>query len=71
MAKRDIMKTADKLRGQYGKSKYLSCYDLSLDELCSLTDLAIADPAQAVITAFAAGMVIGGRARQKNRLPVL
>lgn len=71
MGKRDLMQIAEKLKGQYAKNKYLSCYDLSLEELCELTRLAMADPTQAVITAFSAGMVIGGRARQKKRLPVL
>lgn len=72
MGKRDLMQIANKLKGQYAKNKYLSCYyDLSLDELCSLTELAQADPVKAVIVSFQAGMVIGGRARAKKRLPVL
>ena len=71
MGKRDIMQIAEKLKGQYPKNKYLSCYDLSLDELCSLTEIAQADPVKAIIVAFNAGMVIGGRARQKKRLPVM
>ena len=71
MGKRNLVKLAEKIKEQHMKNKYLSCYDLNLDELCELTKLAREDPSKAVIVAFDAGMVIGSRAREKNRIPVL
>lgn len=71
MGKRDILKIADKFKGQHLNNPYLSAYDLSLDEFCLLLEMACKDPAKAISTAFDAGFILGGRAREKKRIPVL
>ena len=71
MAKRNIIKLAEKVRGHYREKKYLTAYDLDIEELAVLTDLARKDLTKAIITAFEVGIVLGSRAREKNRLPVL
>lgn len=71
MSKRDLIKLAEELQGQHSKNKYLSCYDLSMDEMNSLYELSLKNPVKALTIAFEAGIVVGGRARGKNRFPAL
>ena len=71
MAKRNMKQTSEKKKGLDTKYKYLSAYDLSFDEVCELLGICSENCFKAVTMAFDYGFVLGTRAREKKRVPVL
>ncbi len=71
MTNRNMIKTAEKAAEQFTKNKHLSCYDLSIDDLCELFVMSRQDVINAITTAFNYGFVLGTRARQNKRISTL
>ena len=71
MAKRNMIKTAKLIEEEYTKNKYLSAYDLDIDEICELIKICKEDQFNAIRTAFNYGFVLGGRAVNNKRVPIL
>ena len=71
MAYRNMIETAQRIKGLWSQYKYLSCYDLSLDEAIELYDISKTDAVKAISIAFNYGFVLGTRANAKGRVSVL
>lgn len=69
MAKRDIEKTANKVKGLFDKENGLDAYDLNGDDLERLYQLVLENRIwDTVITAFRYGFVMGHRATVAGKI---
>lgn len=71
MPKRNMIETAKRIEGEYTKNRYLSAYDMDIDEICELMKICKDDQFKAIRTAFNYGFILGGRAVKKNRFSAL
>ncbi len=71
MAKRNMIETAKRIEKEYTKNKYLSAYDMDIDEICELMKMCKEDQYKAICTAFNYGLVLGVRAVNKKRIGCL
>ena len=68
MAKRNMIQTVNKAKETWHTEKYLTCYDLSMDEINELVELAKHNIVKAICTGFDYGFILGVRATNKKRI---